>query len=53
MRRLTVSIVEDGLKLMADADAEPALSETGLPIEMTRSEDALHFTIRAREGGAA
>ena len=53
LRRLTVSMAEEGLKLMADSDAMPALPDTGLPIEMTRAEDTLHITIRVREGGAA
>ena len=47
--RLAVSLTEEGLRLMTDGDESFALPETGLPVDMKRSEDVLHIAVRAGE----
>ncbi|MBQ6430385.1 MAG: hypothetical protein IJJ99_00700 [Oscillospiraceae bacterium] len=52
LRRLTVSLAEDGVRIAAEGDRLPALPETDLSIERKQTEDGTFLTIRLQEGGA-
>ena len=51
--RLTVSLTDEGLRLMLDARETPLLPPTPLPVEIMRAEDCLFCTVRAGREGAA
>ncbi len=53
MKRMTVSLTEDGLRLAAETEGEPPLPETPLPVERRREDGCTFLRIRARTGGDA
>ena len=53
MRRMTVSLAEDGIRIAMETDHVPELSDTVLPVEQRSSEDTVFLTVRCRKGGTA
>ena len=53
LRRMTVSLLEDGIRLAVDTVQELPLPESILPAEKMTSEDTVFLTIRRRKGGKA
>ena len=53
MRRMTVSLLEDGIRLAVDAAQAMPLPETILPVEERTSDETVFLTIRRRKGGEA
>ena len=53
MYRMTVSILQDGIRMAVDAGKDLAVPETILPVEKQISEDTVFLTIRKRNGGKA
>ena len=51
LRRMTASLVPDGVRIAMEAEQAPVLPKTGLPVEMRESDGCFFLTIRA-EGGA-
>ena len=52
LRRLTVSLTEDGIRIAAEGDRLPALPELDLPAAQRQSEEGNFLTIRLQKGGA-
>ena len=53
LRRMTVSLQGDGIRLAADTDGTPPLPETVLTPEKKISDDTVFLTLRVRKGGEA
>ena len=53
MKRMTVSLTDDGLRLAAETEGEPPLPETVLPVERRWDEGYTVLHIRARTGDGA
>ncbi len=53
MRRLVVTVTEQGLRLCTDAQQPDALPETPLPVTLQEAEGLLYLTVLAAEGGRA
>lgn len=53
LRRMTVSLMEDGVRLAAEGATLPDLPPLGLPAERRESEDYTFLTLRAGTGGDA
>lgn len=53
MKKMTVSLADDGLRLAAETAGEPPLPETALPVERRREDGCTFLRIRARTGGDA
>ena len=51
LKRMTVSLCEDGVRLAAEAAKVPALPQTKLPVERRESDGSIFLTVRA--GGEA
>ena len=51
MRRMTVSLLEDGIRLAMDMAQATPLPETILPVEERNSDGNVFLTIRRRKGG--
>ncbi|MBQ9824121.1 MAG: hypothetical protein IJM63_06450 [Solobacterium sp.] len=52
MRRMTVSLSSDGIRIAAETDTVPQLPETSLPVGCKESDGCLFLTVRVTEGGA-
>lgn len=53
MKRMTVSLTDDGLRLATETEGEPPLPETVLPVERRWDEGYSFLHIRARTGDGA
>ncbi len=53
LRRMTVSLLEDGIRMALDTDRTLPLPETILPVEKKISDGTVFLTIRSRKGGKA
>ena len=53
MRRMTVSLIEGGVRLALETEQDVELPYAGLPVERKKSDEYTFLTIRARRGGAA
>ena len=53
LRRMTVSLADDGLRLAIEAEGQPGLPQTELPIARRDSEGYVFLSIRVPEGGEA
>ena len=53
LKRMTVSITRDGVRLAIETDALPPLPETGLKTERRDSEGYVFLTLHAPEGEVA
>ena len=53
MYRMTVSILQDGIRMAVDAGQDLTVPETILPVEKQISEETVFLTIRRRNGGKA
>ena len=53
MRRMTVSLAEDGIRVAMETDHVPELPDTVLPAEQRSSEGTVFLTVRCRKGGTA
>ena len=53
LRRMTVSLLEDGIRMAVDTDRTLPLPETFLPVEVKISEGTVFLTVRSRKGGKA
>ena len=53
MRRMTVSLLDDGIRLAVDSAQAMPLPETILPVEERTSDETVFLTIRRRKGGEA
>ncbi len=51
MSRMTVSLLDDGIRLAADTAQAMPLPETILPVEERTSDETVFLTIRRRKGG--
>ena len=51
MRRMTVSLSSDGIRIAAETDAVPPLPGTSLPVAFKESDGCLFLTVQAAEGG--
>lgn len=52
LRRMTISLMEDGIRLAAEGDRLPVLPALGLAAERRQTEDGTFLTIRLQRGGA-
>ena len=50
--RMTVSILENGIRIAMEAKEQLALPATALPVNCKESDGVLYFTVSVREGGA-
>ena len=53
LKRMTVSLAEDGLRLAMEADGAPALPVTALLVERRESDETTFLNIRRGKGGEA
>ena len=53
MRRMTVSLAEDGIRIAMETGHMPELPDTVLPVEQRSSEGTFFLSVRCRKGGAA
>lgn len=53
LKRMTVSVTAQGIRLAMDAEADPPLPKTVLPIERHCGEDGTFVTVNAPKGGGA
>ena len=53
MRRMTVSLTGDGIRMAVDAEQDLSLPDTVLPVEKQISEGTVFLTIYRRNGGKA
>lgn len=53
LRRMTVSLAQDGVRVAAQGERLPALPELGLPSELREADGCTFLTILAKTGGAA
>lgn len=51
LKRMTVSLRQDGVRMAVEADGTLALPETPLPVERKESDELTFLTIRVRNGG--
>ena len=51
MRRMTVSLVADGVRIAMEAGKSPAIPDVELPVECTESDGCFFLTIKAEGGG--
>ena len=52
LRRMTVSLTADGIRMAMETENEPPLPETQLPVTRSRSDGLTFLTVSARKGGA-
>ena len=53
MQRMTVSLLEDGIRLAVDMKQSLPLPETVLPVEERSGDGTVFLTVRRRKGGEA
>lgn len=53
LKRMTVSLTADGLRMALEASEEPTLPPTALPVERRHEEGTTYLTIRKKTGGEA
>ncbi len=53
LRRMTVSLLEDGIRMAVDVKEPLPLPETALPVEERTSEGTVFLTVRSGKGGEA
>ena len=53
MLRMTVSLLEDGIRLAVDTSQALPLPETVLPVEERSGDGTVFLTVRRRKGGDA
>lgn len=51
LRRLTVSLTEDGVRVAAEGDCLPALPALGCSVERRQTEEGTFLTLRLQKGG--
>ncbi|MBR0138740.1 MAG: hypothetical protein IJM17_00470 [Firmicutes bacterium] len=50
MRRMTVSLAAEGIRIAVEAEGAPVLPKTELPLEFRESDGCFFFTLKARGG---
>jgi hypothetical protein len=53
MKRMTVSILENGIRIAMEAGEKQELPNSALPVSCKESDGILYFTVSIPEGGAA
>lgn len=53
LKRMTVSLIADGLRMALEASENPTLPPTALPVEIRHEESTTYITIRRKMGGEA
>ena len=53
MKRMTVSILENGIRIAMEAGEKQELPNSDLPVSCKESDGILYFTVSVPEGGAA
>ena len=52
MKRMTASLTKNGIRLAIEAERDPVLPPTLLPVERKASDDLTFLTVNAKGGGA-
>ena len=52
MKRMTASLTKSGIRLAIEAERDPVLPPTLLPVERKASDDLTFLTVNAKGGGA-